>query len=174
MKLKSPQKSESGGFNPNRIIVRYVYRPKQYSPVPIKGSLLPRGCTLYTGFIQSLPWLLDWTHWLKWDFNDLLSQVLIRCRQTALCGTGQGWRPGRTEFAGLQPAWMGPRCWTATRSCAGSTSFPLRRDIMFSPPGVVYDSDVLVPLWVFFCNLPLLLFYHLVNYLEMRQKGIEV
>lgn len=52
------------------------------------------------GFIQSRPWLLDWTHWLKGNFNDLLSQVLTRCWQTALCGTERGWWPKWTEPAG--------------------------------------------------------------------------
>lgn len=80
------------------------------SPALIKDFSLPPGST--PGFIQFWPWLLDWTHWLKGNFNDLLSQVLIRCWQTALCGTGHSWGPEWTELGGLLPLrWV--KAWAA-------------------------------------------------------------
>ncbi len=98
------------------------------SPILIKGSCSHRAPRWF-GFIQSRPWLFDWTHWLKGNFNDLLSQVLIRCWQTALCGTGQGWGPEWTELAGLLPlGWV--KGWAAHRvQTHRSTSFPLEHSL---------------------------------------------
>lgn len=97
-------------------------------PILIKGSCSHRAPRWF-GFIQSRPWLFDWTHWLKGNFNDLLSQVLIRCWQTALCGTGQGWGPEWTELAGHLPlGWV--KGWGAHRAQTHrSTSFPLEHSL---------------------------------------------
>lgn len=106
-------------------VILCIYRWKQYWLKTVRSHRAPR----WFGFIQSWPWLLDWTHWLKGNFNDLLSQVLIRCWQTALRGAGQGRGPERTKLAGLPPLGR-VKGWAAHMAKTHrSTSFPLEHSL---------------------------------------------
>lgn len=98
---KSIIKFSIAWFQPQQFYSVYIYRWKQHSLQYWLKADLSHWAPCWFWFIQSRPWLLDWTHWLKGNFNDLLSQVLIRCWRTALCGTGHSWGREWTELAGL-------------------------------------------------------------------------
>ena len=169
------------GFDHNSIILRTATDESSTSPQYRLKARRSHWAAGWFGLIQSQPWLLDWTHWLKENFNDLLSQVLIRCRQTALCGTGQGWGPERTELAGLLPlAWV--KGWTAHSADAPLDKFPSgaqsvhRGDIIFSSPrsAMTQMFSCLFLTRSFSLTLSSLLqFYHPVNYLGMRETGLR-
>lgn len=118
--------------------IQYIYRWKLLCLQFWLKALCSHWAPRRFGFIQSWPWLLDWTHWLKGNFNDLLSQVLIRCWQTALCGSAE--LMARMDMT----CWI-PATGTELQMCR-LTCFPLERSLCMASSFLL---DALLPFFLF-------------------------